>query len=348
MVGESAVNRKLWKTAFLFLGLILCDRGGGEPKDIHRPQEEALGVPLLLKTLIDARLSQIESARAEQRQLFDTVDRQLPLFEQAFFLRRGLRQSGSVYVAGPLDINVLHPDVRRIVQRYPQEFQRLRDAATQWLQGVQRSLHNDEPFATLEAAYQEQHAEIERLSSCPRGEFLALVSAAGPHNLQHLPPLLDPRYLIAWEAVLLREDVSWAAKERLLPIVFHFRDPESVATLVAVRHMALEKRRPDALSEFPRLAHSILTFLPSQPTRAALIELAESVRQEQKEEKYQRAIAEGVIPPTTTFVGLSLARSEEWKQFLDTAAAEKDMVEYVALLREAMRLTAGSKTKGRD
>jgi hypothetical protein len=322
-----------------------ADRTSGDVTD-NRPSA-------ILKALIDMRQTQIQTARRAKPGMFEIVDRHLPLFEKPLLVPTPRRQAAVAYLSQLIDVTLLDQETRAIVERYPVIFQQLRVAAEQWLADADETLQAPERFNVVESVYRRRFAEIQAECTCPHNEFQALVSAAGPHNLQHLPPL-DPEYLLAWEAVLLREDVLWSVKGQVLQIVFRFRDGESVPTLAALRHMAIaceKKRDPDDPYNWVNassITQSVMSFLLSQPTRAALIELADCVRQEQKEEKYQKAMSEGVIPPTTTLVGLSLSQSEEWKELLDTVEAEKDLGEYVALLREAMRLTAGKKTKERD
>jgi len=276
--------------------------------------------PPALQSLINSRRGQLDAIREEMPELFERVEPYLHL-DKAVKAPTQKQIHIIDYWAEPLDVQMLAPQLRQLVDKYPALYSNLKDAAEHWLTDVNSCDLAVSCFEKVEAEYRRKLSEIQTTCACSREEFQAMVTAAGPHKARGGPDL-DVKFLPAWEAGLLRADVAWDVKQRLYEIVLSFRDRESIPTLIAVRRMAIN----DGISP---LATSILySALIENPGVPAMLELADIVQREGDSTKQVYRVS----------IGGRLSQSAEWKSLLDRYEADSRALEAVRTLRDVIRV----------
>lgn len=316
----------LHKTGFASVTLLLSTyaleftygQETGEPSRSADP-------PPLLQSLPVTRRGQLDAIRQTRPELFESVE---PYLELDKTVKAPTPRQVHIidYWSKPLDARLLDRSLREVVARYLGVYSDLKNAAEQWLANVDACALDESCFQKVDAEHRRKLFEVENACGCSREEFQALVAAAGPHKIRGGPDL-DVEFLPAWEAGLLRADVTWGVKQRLYEIVLGFGDRETLPTIVAVRRMA-SKEGVDQLAS--SIVHRALL---DKPSLASMLDLADIVQRE-----------DGLSNQTyRVSIGVRMSLSDEWKALLDRYEADSRTVEAVRSLRDVIRIHGSRK-----
>jgi hypothetical protein len=291
----------------------------------------------------EARLTMILVRRIEHPEQFEKVARYLiPDSEDP--LRRLIPKGTRSVVAasrGPkgvpelrtIDLELMHPDVRRTVKKYPRIHQQFTAAVQQLLtDAVQKAQGDFQARRALETVLQNRVARIMKKNDIPRRAARVLMGTTGLLTLDR--PKLDPEYLLAWEEIMVRP-AAWEMRRKYVKIVMSFSELASTPSLGHIVREAVEHNRMDML-------YAVLDpLMQREPNEAVLRELSGAIRHADGKSKalLQRNIGGRVsaLKPWETFLsGLEL--KVEFK-------ADVDCLRGAVKVYQQARDAAGTSTK---
>jgi hypothetical protein len=289
------------------------------------------------------RIEQFGNARKESPEIFDAVEP----YRKPVEFRSNTRDCRLRQIMRPLGLEVLHPDYAAAVKKHSEAYEKIVEICRRWehdtwLSREEKQRDRDEILA-LADEYQ-----------IPPEDFRLLLGTRGhraPLDIGHVQRL-DPKYELAWEEALIRPG-SWRLRRQLMSIVSRFEDPACApifgevlrfaprdeTTVRAMSKASGGSAREQYQDEYIAILSSparAVEYLHAWPCREALVELSDTIRLTEGDQKERaRIIIGGCFVDQPIY---DKPPKGAWDKLLTELENDKDYAEHVKVIRDAIEV----------